>query len=142
MAPSSEGLAGIPDLGGASLDMHQLQSLEAWNTAREVSRCTYRLTLAPQMRRHYGLTDQIRRAAVSIPANIAEGYALGTTPQLIRTLRISLGSAAELHTHLELLSSIALVEGAEVERLMRDTSRLIGLLVGLLKKLGAKTPGA
>ncbi len=134
-------MVGIPDLDGALLRMHQLQSLEAWKAAREVSRRTYRLTLSAELQRHYGLTDQMRRAAVSIPANIAEGYALATTPQLIRALRIALGSTAELHAHLELLRAVPLADGMEVDRLMRDTYRLIGLL-GLLKKLGAKTPGS
>src|SRR5207249_12295822 len=48
---------------------------------------------------HFGLSDQIRRASASIPANIAEGYAMGTTPQFIKFLRIALGSATELATH-------------------------------------------
>jgi len=82
--------------------MNKLASLEAWNRGRELSRVAYRLTLEGKLSRHFGLADQIRRAAAAVPANIAEGYALATTPQFIRCLRIALGSATELHTHLEL----------------------------------------
>jgi len=70
--------------------MHKLSSLEAWTRGRELSRVAYRLTLHGQLARHFGLADQIRRAAASVPANIAEGYALATTPQFIRCLRIAL----------------------------------------------------
>jgi four helix bundle protein len=133
-------VVGAPALDGALSSMRQLKSLEAWKVATDISRRAYRLTLDSRLRRQYGLIDQLRRAAASIPANIAEGYALGTTAQLIRALRISLGSSAELRSHLELLKSVELVEGEQVDRLERDVDRLIGLLVGLLKKLGARTP--
>jgi len=64
--------------------MHKLGSLEAWNRSRQLSRIAYRLTLDGKLAKHFGLADQIRRAAAAIPANIAEGYALATTPQFIR----------------------------------------------------------
>src|SRR5256886_10277244 len=88
--------------------VRKLDSLQAWTVARQVARSAYRLTLDPPLNRHFGLTDQIRRAAASIPANIAEGYALGTTAQFIRFLRIALGSGTELCTHLELVRDLAL----------------------------------
>jgi four helix bundle protein len=89
--------------------MQKLASLEAWNQGRRLARVAYRLTLEGKLARHFGLADQIRRAAAAIPANIAEGYALATTPQFIRCLRIALGSATELHTHLELARDMELV---------------------------------
>src|SRR5437867_6952024 len=60
------------------------------------------------------LVDQIRRAAISIPANIAEGYALGSTAQFLRCLKISLGSATELFTHLSLLHALSILPDPEV----------------------------
>src|SRR5213080_3618889 len=64
--------------------MKQLASLEAWKCANALARSAYRLTLQAPLSRHFGLSDQIRRAAVSVPANLVEGYALGTTMQFVR----------------------------------------------------------
>ena len=118
--------------------MRKLDSLEAWNCGRQVSRQAYKLTLQPPLSRHFGLADQIRRAAASIPANIAEGYAMGTTPQFIRFLRISLGSATELSTHLELVRDLGLAEQEQLEEALRLCDKEIGLLIGLVFSLGRR----
>ncbi len=119
--------------------MRKLASLEAWRVARKVSRDTYRITLEEPLRRHFALVDQLRRAALSIPANVAEGYALGTRSQLVRCLRIALGSATELACHLEMAQELKLIPDA-ASGLLADCDRLIGLLIGLLKRLGARVP--
>lgn len=71
----------------------------------------------------------------SVPANIAEGYALGTTLQFIRSLRIALGSAAELRSHLDLTRTLELVDRGEIDSTIQLTMRVIAILVGLLRKL-------
>jgi four helix bundle protein len=123
--------------------MHRLASLEAWNQARALSRVAYNLTRELSLSRHFGLCDQIRRAATAIPANIAEGYALATTPQFLRCLRIALGSATELHTHLELAIDMQLIGPAQ-EEVIHLSNRVIGLLIGLIRHLDSKprTSGA
>jgi four helix bundle protein len=105
-----------------------------------VAGTTYRMTMEKPMSGHFGLCDQIRRAAVSIPANLAEGYALGTRPQLIRCLRIALGSTAELWSHVGLAGELALIPSEMARQRKADCERLISLLVGLLKRLGARVP--
>ena len=75
--------------------MYKYQSLEAWKRAHAGAVMVLRVTDRAFDSRYRGLFDQIRRAAVSVEANIVEGYALGTTPQFLRHLRISMGSAAE-----------------------------------------------
>src|SRR5438552_7910308 len=119
--------------------MHKLSSLEAWTRGRELSRVAYRLTLHGKLARHFGLADQIRRAAAAIPANIAEGYALATTPQFVRCLRIALGSATELLTHLELVQDLSLAAAQPVEQSRRMCDEEIGILIGLIRKLQAGT---
>ena len=119
--------------------MRKLASLEAWRVARQVARGTYQLTLKEPLRRHFALADQLRRAALSIPANVAEGYALGTRSQLVRCLRIALGSSTELACHVEMVHDLQLAPDA-VADLRAQCDRLIGLLIGLLKRLGAKVP--
>ena len=118
--------------------MRKLDSLEAWNCGRQTSRSAYKLTLQPPLSRHFGLSDQIRRASASIPANIAEGYAMGTTPQFIRFLRIALGSATELATHLELAKDLELAARDRLEEAIQLCNREIGLLIGLVFSLARR----
>ncbi len=115
--------------------MRKLESLEAWVRSRELSRRAYRLTLAPPLSRHFSLADQIRRAATAIPANIAEGYALSTTPQFIRCLRIALGSATQLQTHLDLAGEMELIRANERAEAAALCDQVIGLLIGLIRHL-------
>jgi four helix bundle protein len=118
--------------------MRKLGSLEAWNKGRELSRLAYRLTLEGRLARHFALADQIRRAAAAIPANIAEGYALATTPQFVRCLRIALGSATELHTHLELAGELQLIPSDRAQEALALCDRVIALLIGLVRCLGLR----
>jgi four helix bundle protein len=73
-----------------------------------------------------------------VPADLAEGYALGTRRQLVRCLRIAFGSTAELSTHLQLLADLRLLDPSAVRPPRDNSTRLIRLLVGLLKRYGAK----
>ena len=109
----------VPSMGAVAFKfspVKRLASLKAWTCGKTVARSAYKLTLDDPLRRHFGLADQIRRAAAAIPANIAEGYALATTPQFVRCLRIALGSATELLTHLELVQDLSLAAAQPVEQ--------------------------
>jgi four helix bundle protein len=94
--------------------VRKLERLDTWRTAQDRAYAAYLLTLSPQLSRHFALIDQIRRAALSIPANIAEGYSLGTTPQFLRGLKIALGSNTELYSHLGVLARLNLLPSDEV----------------------------
>src|SRR5207244_11677729 len=120
--------------------MKQRASLEAWKCANALPRSAYRLTLQKPLSSHFGLSDQIRRAAVSVPANMVEGYALGTTLQFIRCLRVAFGSAAKLHCQLEIARDLALLADGGGEAELTLAERVIRLLCGLLRKLVARTP--
>jgi hypothetical protein len=58
---------------GSLATVKKLQRLDAWRTAQELAYQAYLLTLAPPLSKHFALIDQVRRAALSVPANIAEG---------------------------------------------------------------------
>ncbi len=77
----------------------------------------------------------MRRAAVSIEANIVEGYALQTPAQFRRHLRIALGSAAETECMLELVASGSYLPGHISDELLNLNARLLGLIFGLIRKL-------
>src|SRR5438309_7817562 len=99
--------------------MRKLQKLDTWRGAQELARVAYLLTTAPTVSKHFALVDQIRRAAISVPANTAEGYALGSTPQFVRCLKIALGSSTELLSHLTLLESLHLIPRSRTPALHR-----------------------
>ena len=120
--------------------MRRLESLVAWRLAREVARDAYNMTLRSPLASHFALCDQVRRAALSVPANICEGYGLATGPQLIRHLRIALGSNAELRSHLQICADLGLADYDAVKDLLARADRLTGVLIGLLKRLGAGAP--
>jgi four helix bundle protein len=115
--------------------MHRFRSLDVWRVSKELSLTSYRATMESGFKGHFALADQIRRAAISIPANLAEGYGLGTRAQLIRCARMALGSAYELQIHLELAGDLGIVTGTRRSDLAKLTTRCISLLIGLLKGL-------
>lgn len=87
----------------------------------------------------YGLTSQMRRCAVSIPSNIAEGRSRKTTKDFIQFLRIAIGSASELETQIEIskrLPGTRNLAYEEVEMLLNEVSRMI---MGMIKKLSIKS---
>ena len=80
--------------------MHDYHRLRAWKKAREIAVDVYQLVETMPSREQFGLASQMRRCAVSIASNIAEGAARGTTADFRRYLRVAAGSASELETQL------------------------------------------
>ena len=112
--------------------------LIVWQRAMDLFDMTWRMTHG-DVQIDFKLRSQLVDAAQSVSANIAEGYALGTTTQFVRYLRISLGSAAELGSHLEVLRRLKLIEDGPVSAAITLCSRVIAMLVGLLRKLGRRS---
>ena len=86
----------------------------------------------------YGMSAQIRRAAVSIPANIAEGYGRDQTGSFVQFLRIAQGSARELETHPILTERIGLAEQQMVAPLQESCERISKMLRSLIRSLEAR----
>jgi len=118
--------------------VRKLERLDTWRSAQELAYQAYLLTLSPQLSRHFALIDQIRRAALSIPANIAEGYSLGTTPQFLRGLKIALGSNTELYSHLTVLARLELVSTEDVRAVIDLCNRAIAMIIGLIRRLSSR----
>src|SRR5438445_534001 len=78
------------------------------------------------------------RAALSVPANIAEGYSFGTTPQFLRGLKIALGSNAELYSHLTVLARLDLLATDDVRTVIDLCNRVIAMIIGLIRKLSLR----
>jgi four helix bundle protein len=115
---------------GAS-KVRSYRDLIVWQRATELVRETYRLTTRLPTQEMYGLTSQMRRAAVSIAANIAEGQARRATRDYVRFLSIANGSLRELETYWEVTADLELIGQAELAHSIR-----LGVEVGrMLTKL-------
>jgi four helix bundle protein len=111
--------------------MKNYKKLNVWQEAMELVEKVYLWSRQLPSDERYGLSSQIRRAAVSVPANIAEGSASDSDRGLNRYLRISLGSAFELETHLLLVEKLyGEVEGTGelVERVKKVQMRLVSFM--------------
>lgn len=83
----------------------------------------------------YGLSSQIKRAATSIPANIAEGSGRGSNAELVRFLRIAMGSAYELEYHFTLAHDLGFVHQAHHNQLAAQVLEVQKMLAGLIQSL-------
>ena len=86
----------------------------------------------------YGLTSQIRRSAVSVPSNIAEGYGRKTTPEYIRFLYIAYGSNCEMETQILLSGDLGYIETGKLEILQEGIGEVERMLKALIKSLERK----
>ncbi len=120
--------------------MYKYRSLEAWKQAHAAVIAVLKATDTQRQPKTWALFDQLRRATISIEANIVEGYALGTTPLYQRHLRIAVGSAAEA----ESLIRVGLEVGYLSESTGRELERLVGEalknLIGLVRKRSSPFP--
>lgn len=86
------------------MKLHSYKDLEVWKRSLSLVREIYVVSNSLPQKEQFGLVSQIQRAAVSIPSNIAEGYARQGTGEYIRFLPMAYGSAAELETQLIIIS--------------------------------------
>ena len=111
------------------------RDLVAWRKGMELTRAVYRATDAMPREERFGLTMQMRRAAVSIPSNIAEGFGRESRADLLKFLRIARGSLNELSTQIELASSLEKMPGTSVPfELVEETDRVLQALIRSLEK--------
>ena len=113
--------------------MGNFLNLIVWQKAKELAVQIYKLSRNSKISRDFSLRDQIQRAAVSIPANIAEGDELGTNKQSIRHFFIAKGSTAELLTHLIIASDIGFITKEEAKPLMVECKYISTMLSRLIK---------
>ncbi len=112
--------------------MRDHQKLRAFELADEVALFTYRLTKEFPKEEIYGLTSQMRRAAVSVPSNIVEGSARESQVEYVRFLEIAFGSLRELHYQFDLAGRLGYVEAKEIsscDSKMLETERVLGALI-------------
>ena len=111
------------------------KDLIAWQKAMDLVTEIYKLTDSFPRREVYSLTDQIRRAAVSVPSNIAEGQAHYNKREFLHFLRHSAGSLAELETQLLIALRLSYAAKDDVQGLLERVNELGRILNGLIKSL-------
>lgn len=125
--------------GGVEGEKQKLESfkdLQVWQKAYSLVVAIYKATGSFPGSETYGLVTQMRRAAVSIPCNIAEGYRRNSRKEYLQFLAIAYGSTAELETQLLLARDLGLL-GSEsfsaLDRLVSDVSKLLSRLINALR---------
>ena len=119
----------------------RFEDIECWQEARKIVNRVYRVCRANAFRRDYSFIDQIKRAAISIMANIAEGFSRKGNKEFIQFLFIAKSSAAELQSHLYVALDQKYIEKSEfddlyeiVEKVQRQISNFIKYLTSTLKR--------
>jgi four helix bundle protein len=115
------------------------QELEAWKEARKLMNMAYAET---HRLKDFGLRDQIRRACVSVMANIAEGFSCSSDKHFMKYLRTSLGSASEVQSHLFVLLDQKFISTEAFTSLFQQSTSTVRLIRGLLRHLQGKTQKA
>lgn len=112
------------------------KDLVVWQKSFHLAKLIYKLTEKLPPKENFGLQNQIRRAAVSIPSNIAEGKNRKTTKDFLQFLRFSYGSTAEVETQLLLIGNLYNVTSKECDDLLEEVSKM---LRSMIVKLEAKS---
>lgn len=118
--------------------VHSHRDLIVWQRAMELVAATYRLTTQLPHHELYGLTSQMRRSAVSIAANIAEGQARRTTKDYLRFLAIANGSLRELETYWDVAVGLEYLTLGQVSESQVKGEEIGKMLAGLAKALRLK----
>lgn len=121
--------------------IRQFEDIEAWQKARELTREVYAASSRGVFAKDYGLRDQIRRAAVSVMSNIAEGFERGGSGEFIQFLSIAKGSAGEVEAQLYVALDQAYVSKERfdfIRALASSTKKLIAGFMNYLKQANLK----
>ena len=122
-----------------SVQINSFRDLVVWQKAMKMVEMVYAITKQFPPDERYALTSQLRRASVSVPSNIAEGYGRHSTADYVRFLQIALGSAYELETQLELSARLQFAGADEVKDALELCAEIEKMLVALSNKLRTRT---
>jgi len=114
------------------------KELDVWKVSMELVTLVYKLTEAFPKSEHFGLTSQIRRSAVSIPSNIAEGSGRNSWKELHQFVGYSIGSAAELDTQIIIAKNLNYLDDKSIEEVFEMLEKTRKLLSGYKKYVKTK----
>ena len=128
----------IQGVKGSSEMLKNYKELLVWQKSYQLCLKIYKVTAGFPKDERFGLVSQIRRAVVSIPSNIAEGYGRKTRPDYIRSLFIAYGSICELDTQILLSGDLGYIEPAVLEELRNEIQEVERMLKALIRALEEK----
>ncbi len=114
------------------------KDLDVWQKAIALAEMAYRRTAGFPKDETYGLTAQMRRSAVSVAANIAEGFGRDQTGSFIQFLRIALGSVREFDTHVTIAIRVGLMTASDASSMIQECDDISKMLRSLIRTLEAK----
>ena len=117
------------------MTIERFEDLIAWQKARRLAADVYAATRERQFAKDFSLTDQIRRAVVSVGSNIAEGFDRGNNKEFITFLGIAKGSAAEVRSQLYTAFDVGSIKDSEFDQLKSLAEEVARLVNGLIMSL-------
>ncbi|MFC1818269.1 four helix bundle protein [Thermodesulfobacteriota bacterium] len=118
--------------------LKNFKELKVWEKAYQLCLDLYKATAEFPNEEKYGLSSQMRRSAISIPSNIAEGYGRKTIPDYVRCLYIAYGSTCELETQTLLSGDLNYLNKADQSSLLEKIKEVERMLMALIKSLENK----
>jgi len=117
----------------------RFEEIEAWKNARELTKQIYQLSAIGAFSRDFGLKDQIRRAAVSIMSNIAEGFESQTQALFIKYLGVAKASAGELRSQLYVALDLGYISPEDLENTISMAEKVSRQIYGFVKYLQSQS---
>ena len=117
------------------MKIERFEEIDAWKNARALVNSIYKICTIEKFKKDYSLADQICRAAISIMANIPEGFARKGNKEFIQFLFISKSSAAELQSHLYIALDQGYIEKLQFDELYQDADKIQRQLSNFIKYL-------
>jgi len=118
------------------------RELDVWKRSKALVVRTYGLTAGFPPAEMFGIVSQMRSAALSVPANVAEGQARASRNEFVRFIRISLGSLAELETYFDIARDLGYLSPVVYDELLSETDEITKMLHGLIAALRRNQPGS
>jgi len=120
------------------MSVRNYTELQVWQKSMDLVVACYEVATVFPKTEMYGLTSQLQRAAVSVPANIAEGQGRNHTREFINHLSMAYGSLMEVETHLQIAARLAYIDQSQLDNRLLQTNEIGRMLNGLMQSLNRK----
>jgi four helix bundle protein len=122
--------------------IQRFEELIAWQKGMDLAVEAYGMTRQKPVSRDFPFVDQVRRAAMSVPANVAEGFDRGSRAEFHRFLSIAKGSCAELATYIHLAHRLEYIDGATFDGMLDEAQEVSRIIGGLRAKVATQRPAS